>query len=153
MKKTILILLAFGLIINTQAQSQDKIAIKKVVTNFETVFNQKDAKGTAMFWAADGDYINYLGILLRGRKEIEKYFQTIFIQYYQTAKNKLFEPSIRFLHPNIAAVDVKWEMIGATSPDGKPLPTFKGIMVWTMTKENGNWYIKIMHNVSLPESK
>lgn len=97
MKKTILILLAFGLIINTQAQSQDEIRIKKMVTNFETVFNQKDAKGTAMFWAADGDYINYLGILLHGRKEIEEYFQTIFIQYYQTAKNKLFEPTVGFL--------------------------------------------------------
>ncbi len=151
MKKTILTLLVFGLILNTQAQSQDEIAIKKVVTDFETVFNQKDPKATAMFWAADGDNINYLGTLLHGRQEIEKYFQTIFIQYYQTAQNKLFEPSIRFLNADIAAVDVKWEMTGATSPDGKPLPTFKGIMVWTMTKENGNWYIKIMHNVSLPE--
>ena len=153
MKKTVVVLLTFGLILNSQAQNQDEIAIKKVVINFETTFNQKDAKATAMFWTEDGDYINYLGSLLHGRQEIEKYFQTIFIQYYQTAQNKLFEPSIRFLSGGIAAVDVKWEMIGATSPDGKSLPTFKGIMVWTMTKENGNWYIKLMHNVSLPESK
>jgi uncharacterized protein (TIGR02246 family) len=153
MKKTIFILLTFGLILNSQAQNLDETAIKKVATNFETIFNQKDAKATAMFWTEDGDYINFLGTLLHGRPEIEKYFQTIFIQYYQTAQNKLFEPSIRLLNADIAAVDVKWEMIGATSPDGKPLPTFEGIMVWTMTKENGNWYIKIMHNVSLPESK
>lgn len=151
MKKTILTLLVLGLILNTQAQSQDEIAIKKFVTDFETVFNQKDPKATAMFWAEDGDNINYLGIRLHGRQEIEKYFQAIFIQYYQTAQNKLFEPSIRFLNADIAAVDVKWEMTGARSSDGKPLPIFKGIMVWTMTKENSNWYIKIMHNVSLPE--
>ena len=153
MKKIIFILLTFGLILNSQAQNQDEPAIKKEVTNFETIFNEKDAKATAMFWTEDGDYINYLGTLLHGRQEIEKYFQTIFTQYYQTAQNKLFEPSIRFLNADIAAVDVKWEMTVATSPDGKSLPTFKGIMVWTMTKENGNWYIKIMHNVSLPESK
>lgn len=151
MKKTIITLLMFGLILKTQAQSQEEIAIKKVVTEFETVFNQKDPKATAMFWAEDGDNITYLGTLLHGFQEIEKYFQTIFIQFYQTAQNKLFEPSIRFLNADIAAVDVNWEMTGATSPDGKPLPTFKGIMVWTMTKENGNWYIKIMHNISLPE--
>ena len=153
MKKIIFMLLTCGLILNSQAQNQDETAIKKVITNFETIFNQKDAKATAMFWTEDGDYINYLGTLLHGRQEIEKYFQTIFIQYYQTAQNKLFEPSIRFLNADIAAVDVKWGMTGATSPDGKSLPTFKGIMIWTMTKENGNWYIKIMHNLSLPESK
>lgn len=151
MKKTIITLLMFGLILKTQAQSQEEIAIKKVVTEFETVFNQKDPKATSMFWAEDGDNITYLGTRLHGRQEIEKYFQTIFIQYYQTAQNKLFEPSIRFLNADIAAVDINWEMTGATSPDGNPLPTFKGIMVWTMTKENGNWYIKIMHNISLPE--
>ena len=44
-------------------------------------------------------------------------------------------------------------MSNATTPDGKPLPTFKGIMVWTMTKENGNWYIKIMHDLTLPENQ
>jgi uncharacterized protein (TIGR02246 family) len=79
MKKTIFILLTFGLILNSQAQNQDETAIKKVVTNFETTFNQKDAKTTAMFWTEDGDYINYLGTLLHGRQEIEKYFQTVFI--------------------------------------------------------------------------
>lgn len=150
MTRTLFILLTFGLILNSQAQNQDEIAIKKIVTNFGTVFNQKDAKATAKFWAEDGDYITFLGILLHGRQELEKYFQTIFIQYYQTAQIKLFEPSIRFLKADIAGVDVKWEIIGATSADGKP-STFKGIMVWTMTKENGNWFIKIMHMVVLPQ--
>lgn len=67
MKKTILILLIFGLLINVQAQNQDDIAIRKRVTNFDTVFNQKDAKGTANFWSEDGDYITHLGELLHGR--------------------------------------------------------------------------------------
>jgi len=153
MKKNLLVTLTviFGLALNAHAQSEDAVAIKKIVTEFETVFNQKDAKETARFWAEDGDYINYLGVLLHGRDEIEKYFQTTFAWYYQTAQNKLFEPNIRFLKTDVAAVDVKWEMTGATSADGKPKAAFKGIMVWTMTKENGDWFIKIMHNVTLPE--
>ena len=153
MKKVILALLTFGLMGNVHAQNPDEIAIKKVVSNFETTFNQKDAKGTANFWSDDGDYITHLGDLLHGRQELEKYFQNIFIQYYQTAQNKLLETSIRFIKPDVASVDVKWEMINATTPDGKPMPTFRGIMVWTMAKENGNWYIKVMHNLSLPENK
>jgi len=151
MKMTILILLTFGLLINVQAQNQDDIAIKKLVTTFEKIFNQKDAKGTASFWSEDGDFVTYLGDLLHGRQEIEKYFQTTFTRYYQTAQTKLSEPMVRFLKPDIAAVDVKWEIIGRTDADGKSLPTLKGIMVWTMTKEKEQWFIKIMHNVTLPD--
>src|SRR4030095_17079678 len=108
-------------IISTKAQNQDEIAIRKVVTNFETDFNGKDAKGIANYWAEDGDFLNYFGILLHGRQEIQKYHQDIFVKYYGNAQNKLFEPVIRFLKPDVAAVDVKWEMSNATTPDGKPL--------------------------------
>jgi hypothetical protein len=82
---------------------------------------------------------------------VENYFQTTFVQFYQTAKNQLFTPIVRFLKPDVAAVDIKWEVTGRKDTDGKALPTMKGIMVWTMTKEKGRWLIKIMHNVSLPE--
>jgi uncharacterized protein (TIGR02246 family) len=153
MNKTILVLLSFAFIISTQAQNQDETAIKSFVNNFETEFNKKDAKAIANFWAEDGDFVTYLGILLHGRQEIEKYHQNIFVQYYGNAKNKLFEPTIRFLKPDVAAVDVKWEMTHATTADGKPRPSFKGVMVWTLTKESGNWNIKIMHNLAFPESK
>ena len=150
MRKIICFLLLVGLYINVPAQSQDDISIKRFVKNFETIFNNKDAKAAAAFWSEDGDFITYVGDHLHGRQEIEEYHQNIFIQFYQGAQNKLSDPSIRFLKPDVAAVDVRWEMTNATSADGKPRPTFKGIMVWTMTKENGNWFIKIMHNVSLP---
>jgi uncharacterized protein (TIGR02246 family) len=143
-------LLLVGLYINVQAQSQDEISIRRFVTNFETIFNKKDAKAAAAFWSEDGDFITYVGDHLHGRQEIEEYHQSIFIQFYEGAQNKLCDPSIRFLKPDVAAVDVRWEITNATSADGKPRPTFKGIMVWTMTKENGGWFIKIMHNVSLP---
>jgi hypothetical protein len=63
----------------------------------------------------------------------------------------LFPPTVRFFKPDVAAVDVKWEVTGRIDADGKALPIMKGIMVWTMTKEKGQWLIKVMHNVSLPD--
>jgi uncharacterized protein (TIGR02246 family) len=134
-----------------QAQSKDEKAIQKVVADFETAFNQKDAKAAAQFWAEDGDFVTYQGKLLHGRQEVEAYFQNTFVQFYQTAKNKLFPPTVRFFKPDVAAVDVKWEVTGRIDADGKALPIMKGIMVWTMTKEKGQWLIKVMHNVSLPD--
>ncbi len=151
MKKLLLISSLLTLMLIAQAQSQEEKAIQEVVTNFESAFNQKDAKAIARFWAKDGDFVTYQGELLHGHQELENYFQTTFVQFYQTAKNQLFPPTVRFLKPDVAAVDVKWEVTGRTDTDGKALPTMKGIMVWTMTKENGRWLIKIMHNVTLPD--
>jgi len=151
MKKLLLIALPLTLMLAVQAQSEDEKSIQKVVTEFETAFNAKDAKATARFWADDGEFVTYQGKLLLGHQEVENYFQNTFVQFYQTAKNKLFAPTVKFIKPDVAAVDVKWEITGRTDTDGKALPTMKGIMVWTMTKESGHWLIKIMHNVSLPE--
>ena len=151
MKKILLIPMLLMLMLIAQAQSKEEKAIHKVVADFETAFNQKNAKTTAQFWAKDGDFVTYQGKLLHGHQELENYFQSTFDQFYQTAKNQLFTPTVRFLKPDVAAVDVKWEVTGRTDADGKALPTMKGIMVWTMSKEKGRWLIKIMHNVTLPE--
>lgn len=43
MKKMLVIILTLALISRGYAQSEDEIAIKKVVTNFEQSFNKKDA--------------------------------------------------------------------------------------------------------------
>lgn len=151
MKRILLVPLLLMLMLFVQAQSKDEKAIQKVVDDFETAFNQKDAKATARFWAEDGDFVTYQGKLLHGHGELESYFQATFVQFYQTAKNQLFIPTVRFLKPDVAAVDVRWEVTGRIDIDGKALPTMKGIMVWTMTKEEDQWVIKTMHNVTLPE--
>jgi uncharacterized protein (TIGR02246 family) len=151
MKKLLLIALPLTLMLAVQAQSKDEKSIQKIVIDFERAFNAKEAKETARFWAEDGEFVTYQGKLLHGPQEVENYFQNTFVQFYQTAKNRLFAPTVKFLKPDVAAVDVKWEIIGRTDADGKTLPTMKGIMVWTMTKEKGRWLIKTMHNVSLPE--
>ena len=151
MRKLVLITLPLILMLAVHAQRKDEQAIQKVVIDFEKAFNAKDAKKTAQFWTEDGEFVTYQGKLLHGHQEVEDYFQNTFIQFYQTANNKLFTPTVKFLKPNIAAVDVKWEITGRTDADGNILPTMKGIMVWTMSKKKRRWLIKIMHNVSLPE--
>ncbi len=151
MKKLLLIALPLTLMLKVQAQSEDKKLIQKAVIDFENAFDAKDPKETARFWAEDGEFVTYQGKLLQGHQEVENYFQNTFAQFYKTAKNTLFAPTVKFIKPDVAAVDVKWEITGRTDADGKALPSMKGIMVWTMTKEKGKWLIKVMHNVSLPD--
>ena len=58
--------------------------------------------------------------------------------------------TIRFIRPDVAAVDVKWEQTGAIAPDGKPWGTRKGLLSWVVTRENNEWLISVWHNLELP---
>lgn len=59
---------------------------------------------------------------------------------------------IRFIRPDVAAVDVRWEMIGAKASDGQEIPLRKGLLNFIMTKECDKWLIMVMHNMDLPAS-
>jgi uncharacterized protein (TIGR02246 family) len=66
----------------------------------------------------------------------------VYSETHQTGKVR----SVRFLKPDVAAVDVDWEMTGAKNQDGTVRPTRKGIHSLVMTKQgDGSWLIAIMH--------
>lgn len=133
----------------TNAQNNDSLAILTVVKKFDTAFNQKDPKAFAAVFAEDADFVNWFGQPARGRQKIEEFHIPVLKQIHRTSVQKVTQSNIRFIKPDIAAVDVLWEVTGMTSPDGKPLPNRKGLMVWTMSKENGQWWIKVFHNINI----
>ena len=55
----------------------------------------------------------------------------------------------RFIRPDVAAVDVHWEMTGATDAQGNPRPDRRGLLSFTMEKNAGQWQIVVMHNQDL----
>ena len=58
--------------------------------------------------------------------------------------------SIRFLTPNLASVDADTLLTGTLAADGSEVPPRKGLMVTTMTKQNGRWLISVFHEVEFP---
>ena len=58
--------------------------------------------------------------------------------------------SIRFLRPDLASVDVDWQMTGAKTPDGAARPPRKGLLDWVMARQSDeSWLIQVMHNTEL----
>jgi uncharacterized protein (TIGR02246 family) len=55
----------------------------------------------------------------------------------------------RFIRPDVAAVDVRWEMTGATDAQGNPRPDRQGLLNFVMAKNTGEWQIVVMHNLDL----
>jgi hypothetical protein len=55
----------------------------------------------------------------------------------------------RFIHPDVAAVDVHWHMTDALDPERDPRPHREGLLNFAMTKKDGQWQILEMNNLDL----
>ncbi len=79
-------------------------------------------------------------------KELEAHYNEIFTTFLKDAHRTDTVRSIRFLTPEIASVDIDWQMTGARTRDGKDAPNRKGLLTWVVTKQhNGQWMITIYH--------
>ncbi len=131
-------------------QAADTAAINAVIVDrFLAGWNAHDAHVFASAFAPDADFTNVRGASASGRANIEQFhaqaFQKMFMQSHQTAEVK----KIRFLKPDVAVVDVRWEMTGALSPDGISRPVRTGLLDLVFTSSSGGWLITVMHNVDL----
>ena len=130
--------------------AKDRAAIERTLKNFLDAWNTHDAHAFSLTFAPDADFTNVIGMHAHGRTNVETFharvFATVFKHSHQTAQIR----SVRFLAPRLAAVDVDWQMTGATDREGHPRPERKGLLDWIMAKQpDGSWLIEIMHNTDL----
>src|SRR5271169_2248669 len=123
----------------------DSAAIKQCVAAWEDAWNRHDAHATAMAYVEDGEFSSTTGVPSHGWKELEAHYNEIFTTFLKDAHRTDTVRSIRFLIPEIASVDIDWQMTGARTRDGKDAPNRKGLLNWVVTKHNGQWMITIYH--------
>ena len=133
------------------SREQDEKGIKQVLTAFVEAWNHHDAKAFSMVFAEDADFTNVRGMSAHGRAEVEKFHAPRFATKFKDSNQKITEIKIRFITPDVAAVDARWEMTGAKGPDGQDIPLRKGLLNFIMTRSSGQWLIMIMHNMDLPQ--
>ena len=133
------------------SREQDEKGIKQVLTAFVEAWNHHDAKAFSMVFAEDADFTNVRGLSAHGRAEVEKFHAPRFATKFKDSNQKITEIKIRFITPDVAAVDARWEMTGAKGPDGQDIPLRKGLLNFIMTRSSGQWLIMIMHNMDLPQ--
>jgi uncharacterized protein (TIGR02246 family) len=132
---------------------QDEAAIRKLLSDFLEAWNRHDPKAFSMVFSQDADFTNVVGVGAHGRAEIEKFHAPRFATNFEDTHQTIVESRIRFIKPDVAAVDARWEMIGATNAEGQEIPLRKGLLNFTMTKDSHQWLITVMHNMNLPASK
>ena len=160
MKRAFLSLPLLLILISSSARSQTvtpasreqvEKGIKQVLTAFVEAWNHHDAKAFSMVFAEDADFTNVRGMSAHGRAEVERFRAPRFATNFKDSHQKMTEIKIRFITPDVAAVDARWEMTGAKGQDGQDIPLRKGLLNFIMTRSSGQWLIMIMHNMDLPQ--
>jgi uncharacterized protein (TIGR02246 family) len=133
----------------TQADEQ---AIHGIMDSFMDAWNRHDAKAFAALFSEDADFTNVRGMGASGRSNIEQFHAPRFATTFKDSRQKYTGIKTRFIRPDVAAVDVHWEMTGATDQDGNPVPLRQGLLNFVLTETQGKWQIVVMHNMDLPAS-
>lgn len=130
-------------------EPSDEQAIRRVMDGFMDAWNRHDAKAFAALFAADADFTNWRGTGAIGRSRIEEVHAPMFATVFKSSRQKYTDIKVRFLRPDIASVDVRWEMTGATDAQGNPRPPRNGLLSFVMVKDAGHWEIAVMHNLDI----
>jgi len=136
---------------DSATREESEKAIKQVLDRFIEAWNRHDAKAFSMIFAEDADFTNVGGRSATGRAEVEKFHAPKFATNLKDTHQTITETKIRFITPDVAAVDARWEMTGARRVDGQEVPLRKGLLNFIMTRSEDHWFIKVMHNMNLPE--
>ncbi|SRR6266536_3523311 len=135
------------------ARAEDEVRIREVLADFREAWNKHDAKAFSMVFAEDADFTNVRGLSAHGRANVQKFHAPLFATRFKDTNHKMTKTRIRFIKPDVAAVDAWWEMTGAKGPEGQEIPLRKGLLNFTMTKEGEKWFIIVMHNMDLPDTQ
>lgn len=152
MKYLFILLFSTLFLSNAAAQTHDTIGVKKALTAFLDAWNTHDAKAFANVFTEDADFTNVAGKSKQGRAAIEAHHAPSFATKWKNSHQTFTQHKIRFLKPDVAAVDAWWELTGIAGTDGQALPARKGLLSFVMTKQGGTWLIAVMHNLELREA-
>jgi uncharacterized protein (TIGR02246 family) len=127
----------------------DRQAIVALMDRFMDAWNRHDAKAFAAVFAEDADFTNWRGTGASGRLRIEEFHAPMFATIFKNSHQKYTSIKSRFIRPDVAAVDVRWEMAGAMDAQGNSQPDRLGLLNFVMARNDGQWQILVMHNLDL----
>src|SRR5277367_5517012 len=105
----IIVLLALGtaaLAANESARSpgERNESARAVSDAFVDAWNRHDMAAFAALYAENADFVNVLGVWLRGRAAIQEHHATIHAARMKTSRLTALDTEVRFLRPDVALV-------------------------------------------------
>jgi len=136
-----------------QQAGADEAQIHAIVQIEADAWNRGDAEAFGAHYAENGSFTNVIGQQLYGRKAFIAQHASIFSTIYKGSHNMFTVSKITFLRPDVALVEIDGTLSGANRiPPGLKAADDGSLhvkLLEVMSKENGNWWIDLFHNVAV----
>ena len=130
-------------------EGHDTAGVLKLIGEFQGALYVGDARALADLFAQDADFTNWRDRAMHGRENIYRHHVEVFKNRPATRTVNLLFYSVRFIAPDVATSEIRWDNKHAPGPEGTTLPNRDGVWVSVMTRESGQWYFKVVRNVML----
>lgn len=127
------------------ANAKEDAAIKEVVAAFSNGWNTHDAHSMCASLADDVEWVNWRGEPLGTRQAVEDEHAKLFADLYKNTHRTDEVRTIRYVSPELAAVDDYWTMTGSKKRDGSDWPYRAGYYNFLMAKRGGRWIVIVSH--------
>ena len=127
-------------------------AIARIGESLMEARNRLDAVKFASLYADDAEFTNVKGKLTKGKEALEKSLKSFYATtFVQETRQVVEETSIKFVHPQVASLDIRWRTEGAVDVRGQPR---RGLVNAILVKDSsGNWKVKVSHNMEIVEGE
>ena len=143
-----LALLACALVIGatgfaSASQAQDEAAVRALGDNFAKAFVQKNAEQRASLFAENGTFVTPVGDFLQGRVAMVKDFGPEAQQAVTPTTQAAFSNyRIRFIKPDVAAVDAVLTVHNVNGPNGAIIPVIPINFFYVAARHGDHWLIE-----------
>jgi uncharacterized protein (TIGR02246 family) len=129
----------------------DEAAIRNVVQQMTTNFVDHKFADMATYTTPDVSWVNIVGMWWRGRPQVQLAHQQIFDRMFTGVPFKQGEVTVRAITPDVALVNVTYEVGAFYPPDGVNRGTNKmgddqDRLTLVMVKKQGKWLLTAAQN-------
>ncbi|MGE5323306.1 MAG: SgcJ/EcaC family oxidoreductase [Actinomycetota bacterium] len=159
----LLVCLSATCVLATHGNADDmrKDDVRKAVEGFATDWNHHDMDAFGKLFAPDAEFVNVIGIVMKGRQEIQMHHawahgaipKTTQVPGAHAANYGIFKDStmkfesidVRFLRNDVALAHVKWQLLR----DVRTTTPRRGVLLFVLTHGKNRWLIASGQNTEI----
>ena len=125
-------------------------AAELLAEKFRADWNSHDMDAMGQLLTADADFVNVIGMHMKGRAQIVAQHKEIHRTQFKNSVWVTHSVETQLLAPGFGLVHVNWGISGDLDPDGTPRPPRDGIFSWLLVKQaDGTWLIRSVQNTNI----
>jgi uncharacterized protein (TIGR02246 family) len=113
--------------------------VRVLTEAFAAAWGRHNARELAALWTEDGDLVNPMGRMAKGRVEVQQLFADEHATFMKGTTLTVTIQSERAVEQGLALVDCEALLAGVRSPEGQALPPFKHLIFALVKKQDGGW--------------